>query len=780
MAASWSVMRILYFRHGLKAYKCSRNQNVISTVSPLSYFSTSSTCLKQNKKYEVFQYTVPTKPGEKKDVSVDLPSAYSPQFVEAAWYEWWVEQGFFKPRKTEKSDEKFVLCLPPPNVTGTLHLGHALTCAVQDAIVRWNRMRGLETVWVPGCDHAGIATQVVVEKQLWKESKQTRHDIGREAFLEKVWQWKGSKGDTIYNQMKKMGASLDWSKECFTMDESMCKAVREAFIRLHDEGLIYRSGRLVNWSCHLRSAISDIEVVNEQVEKPTKLKLPGYEKPVTFGEITSFAYPVMGSEEEIVVATTRLETMLGDTAVAVHPEDPRYSDLQGAFVEHPFDGRHIPVITDESVEMNFGTGAVKITPAHDHNDYSMGTRHNLLFINIINDNGEMENVPEQFNGMKRFEAREKVAQMLQEKGLFRGKQPHSLVLPICQRSGDIIEPRIKEQWYIDCAQMTADALQVVDDGSLTLYPEFHNKVWHEFMTSEKSKDWCISRQIWWGHRIPAFKVVLNNKEENSQDMWISAQSHKEAVLKAKEKLSLRDTEFSLVQDEDVLDTWFSSALFPFSVFGWPENTVDLSSYYPNSLLETGNDILFFWVARMVMLGQKLTGQLPFSKVLLHGTLRDSKGRKMSKSLGNVIDPMDVIFGISLKDLQKQVDTLGFDPVEMETAKKGQHKDFPDGIQECGTDALRFGLCSYQFKDPEIRMNIDHVQNYRQFCNKDASKIKEQLHKLELNRLATLKKIEILEKKRRKSQPDMENKIDQLYNKVKSIDGQITDIQSLSI
>ncbi|KAH3799544.1 valine--tRNA ligase-like isoform X1 [Dreissena polymorpha] len=715
MAASWCISRNIYLRHGLKTYKARQTQ-LTNGFNIFETYSTSALKNNKSKPYEIVKYFVATKPGDKKDTTVELPQAYSPQFVEAAWYDWWVQEGFFKPKENE-SGQKFVLCLPPPNVTGTLHLGHALTCAIQDAIVRWHRMRGLETLWIPGCDHAGIATQVVVEKQLWKKEGKTRHDVGREEFLKRVWEWKEAKGETIYNQMKKMGVSLDWSRTCFTMDENMSLAVREAFIRLHDEGLIYRSGRLVNWSCHLRSAISDIEVINEQIDGPKGLKVPGYEHPVVFGEMTQFAYPVVNSDQQITVSTTRLETMLGDTGVAVHPDDPRYSHLHGALLQHPIDGRHIPVITDDSVQQDFGTGAVKITPAHDHVDYQIGRRHNLLSVNVIDDQGLMENVPEQYKGMKRFHARQKVADALKEKGLYKGKQPHSMVLPVCQRCGDIIEPRIKDQWYVNCAELASNALQAVESGELTIYPDFHRKVWREFMSNEKAKDWCISRQIWWGHRIPAFRVDLKQNTNEGEELWVSAHTEEEACMKVESKLGITRNNFSLHQDEDVLDTWFSSALVPFSALGWPKQTIDLHRFYPNSLLETGNDILFFWVARMVMLGLKMTGCLPFSKVLLHGTLRDSKGRKMSKSLGNVIDPMDVIYGVSLEELQKQVERLGFDVSEMETAKKGQSQDFPDGIQECGTDALRFALCSYQFKDPEIRMNISHVHNYRQFCNK---------------------------------------------------------------
>ncbi|XP_053381179.1 valine--tRNA ligase-like [Mercenaria mercenaria] len=719
MAASWSNMKIIYHKIGIKLYKTQTIKDICHSLNIYRYCTTSAPNRADSgkKQYVSLQYTCSTLPGDKKDTSCELPTVYSPQYVEAAWYDWWLKQGYFSPKEGATGTKKFVICLPPPNVTGTLHLGHAITCAVQDALVRWSRMKGHKTVWIPGCDHAGIATQVVVEKQLWKDERKTRHDLGREEFLRRVWKWKDSKGDTIYNQMKKMGASLDWERACFTMDTTMSEAVTEAFVRLHDEGLIYRSNRLVNWSCQLKSAISDIEVENVSLEGPTRMSVPGYSKPQVFGEMASFDYPVVNSDERITVSTTRLETMLGDTAIAIHPEDPRYKHLHSEFVQHPLVDRQIPIICDDYVDLNFGTGAVKITPAHDHNDCNIGIRHNLESINVINDSGEMENVPDHFMGMKRFDARRKVAEALGEKGLFKGKQPHSMVLPVCSRSKDVIEPRLKAQWYVNCEEMASDAIKAVESGSLTFTPEFYKKIWYEFLKDDRSSDWCISRQIWWGHRIPAYKVILKSKQSVNEEIWISAHTKEDAYVKAEKQLGLNRKDFTLQQDEDVLDTWFSSALFPFSVHGWPDQTADLSKYYPSSLLETGSDIIFFWVARMVMMGQKMTGQLPFSKVLLHGILRDAQGRKMSKSLGNVIDPMDVIHGISLEELNKQVEESNLDPKEIELAKKGQKQDFPNGIPECGTDALRFALCSYNFKDPEINMNILHVQSYRNFCNK---------------------------------------------------------------
>ncbi|XP_041368565.1 valine--tRNA ligase-like [Gigantopelta aegis] len=651
--------------------------------------------------------------GHKKDVSAPLPQGYKPQYVEEAWYDWWEKQGFFSPKSahTNADEEPFVMVLPPPNVTGTLHLGHALTCAIQDALVRWHRMHGRQALWVPGCDHAGIATQVVVERRLWKDHKKTRHDIGRKQFVKEVWKWKTEKGGLIYDQMKKLGCSLDWSREAFTMNERLSQAVNEAFVRLHDEGLIYRSNRLVNWSCSLNSAISDIEVLNVPVEGRTEIAVPGYNKKVTFGILSSFAYPVENTNEEVVVATTRLETMLGDVAVAIHPADERYVHLHGQFVLHPIDGRRLPIICDDFVDQQFGTGAVKITPAHDYTDYEVGLRHQLSPLSVIDDGGDMTNVDSAFCGKKRFLVRHLLQKALKEKNVFRGEEEHSLTVPVCSRSGDIVEPRLKDQWFVSCNKMAEQAAQAVTDGKLTLLPNNHTKIWLDWLNN--IRDWCISRQLWWGHQIPAYRVL------NIQDkvVWVSGRTQEEAVNKAADTLGIPASQVELQQDEDVLDTWFSSALFPFSVLGWPNKTKDLAKFYPTSLLETGSDIIFFWVARMVMMGLKLTGELPFDKVLLHGLLRDAHGRKMSKSLGNVIDPMDVIHGISLEELQAKLTASDLDRAEIRKAKEGQRRDFPQGIPQCGADALRFTLCSYDFKAGEVNMDIVQVKSHRHFCNK---------------------------------------------------------------
>uniref|UniRef100_A0A9J8CF87 Valine--tRNA ligase n=1 Tax=Cyprinus carpio carpio TaxID=630221 RepID=A0A9J8CF87_CYPCA len=680
----------------------------------------------EKKELGVITYNVPTPPGEKKDVLSPLPDSYSPQFVEAAWYSWWEKQGFFKPEYGRKNVSEpnpcgvFMMCIPPPNVTGSLHLGHALTNAIQDCLTRWHRMRGETTLWNPGCDHAGIATQVVVEKKLMKERKMTRHDLGRENFIQEVWKWKNEKGDRIYHQLKKLGSSLDWDRACFTMDDKLSFAVQEAFIRMHEEGVIYRSKRLVNWSCTLNSAISDIEVDKKELTGRTLLPVPGYYEKVEFGVLVSFSYKVEGSDEEVVVATTRIETMLGDTAVAVHPNDSRYQHLKGKMVVHPFCDRKMPIVFDDFVDMSFGTGAVKITPAHDHNDYEVGERHKLPFINILDENGLLINVPPPFLGMKRFEARKAVLQALKDLGQFKDVKDNPMVVPVCSRSKDIVEPLLKPQWYVDCREMGKQAADVVRNGELKIIPDHHLKTWFNWM--DNIRDWCISRQLWWGHRIPAYFVTVNDPsvkpgEDVDGHYWVSGRSQEEAREKAAKRFNVTADKISLRQDEDVLDTWFSSGIFPFSIFGWPNESEDLRVFYPGTLLETGHDILFFWVARMVMMGLKLTGKLPFKEVYLHAVVRDAHGRKMSKSLGNVIDPLDVITGISLEGLYAQLMDSNLDPLEIEKAKQGQKSDYPSGIPECGTDALRFALCAYTSQGRDINLDVNRILGYRHFCNK---------------------------------------------------------------
>ncbi|KAH7719353.1 Valyl-tRNA synthetase [Aphelenchoides avenae] len=517
-----------------------------------------------------------------------------------------------------------------------------------------------------------------------------------------------------------MGASVDWDRAVFMMDPKIIRAVTEAFVRLHEKGIIYRSTRLVNWSCALRSAISDIEVDKKELAGRTLLPVPGYPEKIEFGVLISFAYPVENSDEQIVVATTRIETMLGDVAIAVHPEDERYFHLHGKFCKHPFLNRRLPIITDAFVDPKFGTGAVKITPAHDHVDYEVGVRHGLPFVNIISDDGNITDNCAEFSGLKRFDARAKVLQALKQKGLFRGVQDNPMVVPICSRSKDIIEPIIKAQWYVRCAEWSRKAIDAVANGDLKLIPEWHANTWNRWM--EDSRDWCISRQLWWGHRIPAYFITVNDpnipKGDDSDDKyWVSARTEEEALEKAAKKFRVPKEKITLKWDEDVLDTWFSSGMWPFELFGWPEETQDMRHFFPGHLLETGHDILFFWVARMVFMAQELTGQLPFKEVYLHAMVRDAHGRKMSKSLGNVIDPLNVIRGISLADLHRTLETGNLDERELKTAKEGQSRDYPQGIPECGTDALRFALMAYTSQGRDINLDVLRVQGYRFFCNK---------------------------------------------------------------
>ena len=673
---------------------------------------------------EALQQARATPKGAKKNVAAIKVAGYNPKIVEAGWYDWWESEGYFK-ADAQSPKPKFTIVIPPPNVTGSLHLGHALTNSVQDTIVRWRRMSGYEVLWVPGTDHAGIATQTVVEKKLARERGITRHDIGREKFLEEVYKWVDEYGGRICTQLRRLGSSLDWGRQRFTMDSTLSKAVKEAFVRMHDKGLIYRDNRLVNWCCTLTTAVSEIEVDYIDVPGRTMLSVPGYDKQVEFGVIISFAYPFEDGSGEIVVATTRIETMLGDTAVAVHPDDPRYTHLHGKHVVHPVNGRKIPIITDAVlVDMAFGTGAVKITPAHDPNDFATGQRHKLEFINIFDDEGRVNgNGTGEFKGQKRFECREKIQEFLEGKGLLRGKEDNVMRLGLCSRSKDVIEPILKPQWWVNCKEMAAEGCRAVREGGLEIIPQDFEATWFRWL--ENIRDWCISRQLWWGHRIPAYYVVFDGEgpadsgrpgaPSEQADRWVIGRELDEAQRVAEEKFPGK--KFQLLQDEDVLDTWFSSGLFPFSVFQWPDQTADLDAFYPTSLLETGHDILFFWVARMVMMGMCLTGKIPFKQVYLHAMVRDAHGRKMSKSLGNVIDPLAVIEGISLEGLHETLLGGNLAEKEVEKAKSGQKADFPDGIEECGTDALRFALVAYTSQGRDINLDIKKVIAYRHWCNK---------------------------------------------------------------
>eukprot|EP00560_Eucampia_antarctica_P005612 CAMPEP_0197833000 /NCGR_PEP_ID=MMETSP1437-20131217/17227_1 /TAXON_ID=49252 ORGANISM="Eucampia antarctica, Strain CCMP1452" /NCGR_SAMPLE_ID=MMETSP1437 /ASSEMBLY_ACC=CAM_ASM_001096 /LENGTH=1069 /DNA_ID=CAMNT_0043436719 /DNA_START=40 /DNA_END=3249 /DNA_ORIENTATION=- len=689
---------------------------------------------KKKKVAPIYEFVNDTPKGEKKDLSkYPMQDAYHPKAVEAAWQDWWEASGFYTcdPKEAEgkSDDEKFVMIIPPPNVTGSLHLGHALTAAVEDTLTRWHRMQGHATLYVPGTDHAGIATQSVVEKMLMKDHNLSRHDLGREKFVEKVWEWKQEYGDRITNQLRSLGSSVDWSRERFTMDDMCSKSVVEAFNQFHEKGFLYRDLRLGNWSCALKSAISDIEVDYIELDGRTFLPVKTHkgnpndkDGRYEFGTMTSFAYPIENSDEVLVVATTRLETMLGDTAVAVHPEDPRYKHLHGKMLIHPINGRRIPIIQDSVlVDMNLGTGAVKITPAHDPNDYACGKRHNLEFITMLSPDGSINHNGAPFKGMMRYDARIAVEEALDKKGLLIGKVPNKMRLGKCSRSGDILEPMITPQWYVSCDDMAKRATDVVRNGTLKIVPEEHEKTWFQWL--DNIRDWCVSRQLWWGHQIPAWFAIKKGEEDiDKNDMsnnsrWVVARSEEVALENAAKLLGCSKDEVVLERDEDVLDTWFSSGLFPFSVMGWPDKTADLEAFYPTSLLETGSDILFFWVARMVMMGLQLTDKLPFNTVYLHAMVRDKDGRKMSKSLGNVIDPLEVINGCTVESLHKKLESGNLPKKEIEKAKKDQSADFPDGIPECGSDALRFGLLAYTMQGKDVNLDIKRVVGYRNFCNK---------------------------------------------------------------
>jgi len=676
------------------------------------------------KKPKVFakaEFINTTPKGEKKDLSTPMAPAYDPKAVESAWMDWWEREQFYTPKAEEAqglgAERKFVMMIPPPNVTGSLHLGHALTSAIEDTLARWNRMHGKSTLWLPGLDHAGIATQSVVEKALMREQNMTRHDLGREAFIAKVWEWKNQYGSRILEQSKRLGVSTDSSRLAFTLDEKLSKAVTEAFVRMWEMGIVYRANRLVNWSCSLKSAISDLEVEFEEFKGSTRRHIPGYpkSKKFEFGVLHKFAYKVADSDEEVIVATTRLETMLGDTAVAVHPTDPRYQHLIGKRLIHPFvPSRSISIIADPVlVDPKFGTGAVKVTPAHDFNDYECGLRNHLEMVNILTDDGRINGNGGQYEGKLRFEVREEMEEHLKAMGLYRGKEDNDMRVGFCARSGDAIEPYLKPQWYVNCKDLAQRAMAAVTSKQLRIIPEFHESTWFQWLGD--IKDWCVSRQLWWGHRIPAYKVTIS--KPGTEEIWVCGRNESEALANAEKYRSSAEDVITVAQDEDVLDTWFSSGLFPFSTLGWPEDTADLRAFYPGTLLETGHDILFFWVARMVMMGLCLTDKLPFHTVYLHAMVRDAEGRKMSKSLGNVIDPLEVIDGSPLDLLIEKLKTSNLKPEEVSKSIEEKKRSFPEGMPECGADGLRLGLLAYTIQGRNINLDIDRVVGYRQFGNK---------------------------------------------------------------
>ena len=608
---------------------------------------------------------------------------YKPREIEEKIYNSWEKTKSFL---AKESTSKFSIVLPPPNVTGTLHMGHAFQHTIIDILVRYHRMLGKSVLWQPGTDHAGIATQLVVENRLKSLGKDIK-DLSRDEFIDEVWKWKEISGNTIINQTKRLGSSADWSRNRFTMDDDLSENVRDIFIELYDSELIYRGNRLVNWDIKLQTAVSDLEVINEEKN----------------GYLYHLRYKVVDSNEFITVATTRPETFFGDSAVCINPNDERYKHLIGKQVVLPMIDKEIPIIQDEIVDMDFGTGCLKITPAHDFNDYKIGKKHNLEFINILNKDGSMnENVHEKYIGMNIHEIRDNLIKDLDDIGVFAEQIPYKTTVPIGERTGEIIEPLLTSQWFMNMKEIANNGIEVVKDGKISFVPEHWEKIYFNWL--ENIEDWCISRQIMWGHRIPAWydndgKVYVGKNEKNVREKY--------AIKK--------DTE--LTRDNDVLDTWFSSSLWPFSTLDWKKNNGIFEKYYPTNLLVTGFDIIFFWVARMIMMGLKFTKNIPFNKIYIHGLVRDSEGKKMSKSIGNVIDPIDIIEGISIEKLiEKRTESLINEKQKANVVKKTK-RDFPNGIKEYGADALRFNFCAMASTGRDINFDLNRIEGYRNFCNK---------------------------------------------------------------